>query len=129
MVQGQPLCGPCKNFQVRGLNRPARVTPLAIVSLVVALVSGPVAFVISLIGIGLQAKGDSAVAGAVALCLIGLVLPVLGFVLGAMAWRKIESSPQVGGRAMALTGMIAGAAGVLWTVTVAGQMIVKQMQS
>jgi hypothetical protein len=41
-LQGQTLCGPCKNFRVRGLNRPARMAPLAIIAFVLALVCAPV---------------------------------------------------------------------------------------
>src|SRR5262249_26054512 len=36
-LQDKTVCGPCKNFRVRGLNRPARVTPLSIITLVVGL--------------------------------------------------------------------------------------------
>src|SRR5262249_60459103 len=43
-LQGQILCGPCKNFRLRSLSRPPRLAPLAVLALVVSLVGGPVSF-------------------------------------------------------------------------------------
>src|SRR5206468_1042191 len=45
--KGKTLCGPCKNFRIRGATRPPRVSALAVVALVVALASGPLAFCLS----------------------------------------------------------------------------------
>ena len=41
-LQGETLCGPCKNFKFGGLGRPTRPLPLAILALIVSLVSAPV---------------------------------------------------------------------------------------
>src|SRR5262249_27753210 len=43
-LEGKTLCGPCKNFRLRGMGRAAPVTAWSVLALVVALVSGPVAF-------------------------------------------------------------------------------------
>src|SRR4051812_16952701 len=46
-IQGRPLCGPCKNFQIAGQGRTTRVLPLAVLALVISLVSGPVVMILS----------------------------------------------------------------------------------
>jgi hypothetical protein len=74
-LQGQTLCGPCKNFRIRGLSRPARPSALGIVALVVALVSGPVTFFLTLVAMFLQASGAGSTAGGVVLCVVCMLLP------------------------------------------------------
>jgi hypothetical protein len=126
-LQGQTLCGPCKNFRVRGLHRAARITPLAILALVIALVSGPVAVVLTFMAFGAYITGGRA-GGPVVLCLLGLILPVAGLVLGGLALRDIETRPNVAGRSLALTGATTGLIGVLWSLTIAGILVLKHLQ-
>jgi hypothetical protein len=125
-LQGRTLCGPCKNFRVRGLNRPSRLAPLALIAFLLALVSGPVAFILSLIAVGTQATGS--LAGAVFLCGIALALPAVALVLGGLALREIENRPNVGGRSLAASGAAAGLAGVVLALGIAVLMIAKQWQ-
>src|SRR5262249_26254156 len=127
MLQGQPVCGPCKNFRIRGMSRPARVAPLAIVSLVVALVSGPVAFCLPFVGIGQQTTTGSAVL-AVVFSIVGMALPVVGLVLAGLALREIETKPHVRGRSLAMTGLASGLAGIVWCAGLAVLTIAKQWQ-
>ena len=54
-LQGEKLCGPCKNFKVRGMQRPNRLSPLATGAAVVGLVAGPISFCLSWMGAGQQA--------------------------------------------------------------------------
>ena len=123
-IQGQPLCGPCKNFRIAGLARPHRVLPLAVVSLVVSLVSGPVTLILSLVAMGLHiGEGDSR--AAVGLCLLAVLLPAAGLVLAGMALRQIESRPQVGGRSLATSAACTALVGVLWCTTVIGVVAAK----
>ncbi len=126
-LQGRTLCGPCKNFRVGGINRPARVSAMAIVSFVVALVSGPVTFFLGMMAVGVYASSDGP-AGAVLLCLLALALPGVALALAWMALREIETKPQVGGRALAATGATTALAGVLWAVGIATMMIARQAQ-
>jgi hypothetical protein len=126
-IQGQSLCGPCKNFRIAGLGQPPRVLPLAVVALVVSLVSGPVTLILSLVAMGLHI-GEGSTAGAVVLCLMAVALPVTGLTLAGMALRQIESRPRVGGRALATSGACAALVGVLWCVTVIGLVVVKHFQ-
>ena len=56
------------------VGSPRRLFPLAVVALVVALTSGPVALILSLAAAGLY-LGDRMVGGAIALCLLASALP------------------------------------------------------
>ncbi len=114
-LQGKTLCGPCKNFVVRGLHRPGKVPPMAIVAVIVGLVSSPVTFCLTMMGSGQQVGGI----GTVILSIIGLVLPVGGLVASGVALRQIESRPNMGGRGLAMTGATSSLVGALWCATVA----------
>jgi hypothetical protein len=123
-LQGKTLCGPCKNFRIRGLHRPARVPGLAVVALVVGLVSGPVSFCLTTAGA--SAQGGPVVA--VLLSVVGLVLPVGGLVVSWLALREIETKPNLGGRGLAMTGATTSLIGALWCATVAFLVIIKMAQ-
>jgi hypothetical protein len=122
--QGKTLCGPCKNFRIRGMHRPTKVPGLAVVALIVGLVSGPVAFCMTLVGAGPQ--GSLFVA--IALSVIGLLLPVGGMVVSWYALREIESKPNLGGRGLAMTGATTSLIGALWCLTVAFLVIYRMTQ-
>jgi hypothetical protein len=126
-LQGQTLCGPCKNFRVRALNRPARVSGLSIVTLVVGLIGGPVTFCLNNYNVGLQQMQPS-LAVAIVLSLVALLVPAAGVVLGWLALREMEAKPNTGGRALALTGAASGLVGVLWSVTMGWLLVVKHLQ-
>jgi hypothetical protein len=126
--QGKTLCGPCKNFRVRGEQRAPRLAPTATLALVLALVGGPVGFCLSLFGVNSQANGQGSVALSIVLSLIGAALPVAALVLGRMALREIAAKPSLGGRALALTGAATGLVGLLWCLTVAVLVVLKQYQ-
>jgi hypothetical protein len=117
-LQDRTLCGPCKNFRIRGLHRPARTSPMSIIALITALVSCPVCFFISLMAIGMYRLQGGDQGGAVGLCLVALVLPTVGLVLGCLALRDVERSPAVGGRSLAVAGTVAAGAGVMWALMV-----------
>ena len=125
-LQGEMLCGPCKNFKMRGMQRPSSVTTLSTVSVVGAVVAGPISFCLSIIGVGMLAQGAGA--GAVFFGVIGLLLPLGVLVLSFWALKEIESKPRTGGRMLALTGAASGLIGTLWCVTVTLIMIVKLIQ-
>jgi hypothetical protein len=123
-LQGATLCGPCKNFRVRGLHRRARVGPLAIAALVLSLLSGPVTVVLDLMAIGTRAVGNP-LAFALLLSLVALLMPAGALALSWAALRQIETTPHQGGRAMAATGAVAGLAGVLCSLSIAVMIVVK----
>ncbi|SRR5581483_1464394 len=126
-LHGRPVCGPCKNFRLRGLSRPARLAPLAVVALVVALASGPVAFCLPTIAASWQVNGGPVIV-TVLVSLVGLAFPLLALTLAWKALREIETKPHLGGRSLALTGAATGLVGMLWSTTVAALMIAKQLQ-
>jgi hypothetical protein len=111
-LQGALLCGPCKNYRVRRLLRPPRLSGFALASVLIALVSGPFCLLLALSGIAW-------------LTLVALVPQLLAFVLGGLALRTTETDPQRSGRSLAITGMVgAGVAGVLMLLMVVHQPMV-----
>jgi hypothetical protein len=124
-LQGQTLCGPCKNFRLARLGRPRRLLPLAVIALVAALSSGPVALILSLAASGLH-QSEGVVGVSVALCLVAAVLPVTGLVLSAMALRRLDDRPQAGGRGVAASGVCVALAGVVWCAAVAAVLLGRQ---
>ncbi len=123
-LQGQTLCGPCKNFRVAALGRSPRLLPLAIVALVVSLVSGPVMLILSLVAMGLH-MGEGETGAAIVLCLLAMILPFVGLYLAGKALRQMDARPEMGGRALAISGACAALVGVLWCLTVIALLAVK----
>jgi hypothetical protein len=126
-LRGQPVCGPCKNFRLRGLSRPARLAPLAVITLVVALASGPVSFCLPTMAAGWQVNGGAVVA-TVVVSLMGMAFPVIALWLAWKALAELETTPHLAGRSLVMTGAVTGLVGVLWSATVAALMIAKQFQ-
>jgi hypothetical protein len=126
MLQGDTLCGPCKNFRLRGRHRPTPVPALAIISAVAGLIFLPAGFCLSFLGVmgqvapGAGQSGFGFLTGAV-----GFVLPLMGLILGGVALWQIETKPNVGGRFYAMTGTAAGLVGTIWSTTVVVIMIIK----
>ncbi|HTU18001.1 MAG TPA: hypothetical protein VMG10_08050 [Gemmataceae bacterium] len=127
-LQGQTLCGPCKNFSVGGLNRPARISPLAIVAFVLGLVCVVVSLILTLAAVGVSVVAESGSIIAVVCCLIVVLLAGGELVLGWVALRQIDRQPGFGGRGLAMTGATAGLAGIVWAVGIAVFTIARQVQ-
>ncbi len=127
-LQGQTLCGPCKNFRVRGLSRPARLAPLALLAFILALVSTVVSLFLTFMAIGVYMTLENGVVVALVFCLIALVLASGELVLGWLALRQIDGKAHLAGRGLAMTGVTAGLAGVVWSSAIALLSIVKQWQ-
>jgi hypothetical protein len=123
-MQDAVLCGPCKNFRIRGMHRPGRVPPMAVVALIVGLVSGPVTFCLTMAGIGQQ----GAPVWALLLSVVAVVLPFGGLVVSWLALREIETKPNLRGRGLAMTGATTSLVGALWCVTVAFMVVVRIAQ-
>jgi hypothetical protein len=117
-LQGKTLCGPCKNLRIRRLSRPAHVSAMAIVSLVVGLIGFPVAFFLTLYAVGQQVLGKSA-AGSIVIWLMALAVPAVALTLALLALREIETKPQVGGRSLAAGGAVSALASLLHSITLA----------
>jgi hypothetical protein len=127
-LQGQTLCGPCKNFRVRGLNQPARLAPLAIVAFILALVTTVASLFLTFIALGMEAALEKGIFAALVFCLIALVLAGGELVVGWLALRQIDRQPTLGGRALAMTGATAGVVCIVWALAVAVFSIAKEHQ-
>jgi len=113
-LQDRTLCGPCKNFQIDTLQRPPRVSALAIVAAILAVLSLPVAFCLTNISYELQ-KGPSLT---LLFGFAGLLLPTAALVLGLKALQQADADPRIGGKGLAVTGVMVALVGVLWCVTI-----------
>ena len=79
--QGQSICGPCKNFRLRRLQRPARVSVLAILAPLLSLGAGGFWLFVLLAAAGSKAQPPAIIT----LGAIGLV-PQLAAL--AMVWLR-----------------------------------------
>lgn len=127
-LQGQTLCGPCKNFRLAGLGRPARLAPLAVVSFVLALVCMVVSLLLCFMAIGFTVKMESGLAGAIPCCAIALCFAVGELIVSGLALRQMDRQPALGGRGLAMTGAAAGLTGVVWALALGGFIVARQVQ-
>lgn len=102
MFQGWPLCGPCKNLDLRRLQRPRRLAPLAVVAFVLGPLSFPVAFLI----LSVLAAANVPLP----FSLLSTLAPVLAIVLAAAALRQVEGDTRLRGRSLAISGAVAALA-------------------
>jgi len=100
--QGVTYCGPCKNYRLKILQRPPRLSGLALSSLLLALVTGPMA--LCLVG-----------SGNVLFCVLALVVYGTALALGIMGLRAIERDRK-GGRSLAISGILTAAVTAVLTV-------------
>src|SRR5262245_33896469 len=128
-LQGEVLCGPCKNFKVRGMQRPTRLTPLAILAAVLGVAAGMMSFCLSFVGGASQAQSAGGGLVAAVFGLVALLPPGGALVMSFYALHEIETKPRVGGRALAMTGTVASLVGLVWTVNVILIIIIKGVQS
>jgi len=92
---GTELCGPCKNYRVKSLQRPIPASNFAIVSVLVAIVASPVALCLLPAGHAVLPWWN----------LAALVPQALAAGLAVMAIRRTDGDPQIGGQALALTAL------------------------
>ncbi|MCC6417411.1 MAG: hypothetical protein IT429_04100 [Gemmataceae bacterium] len=102
--QGATLCGPCKNFRVHTLQKPPGVSGKAVSSVLVTSFTWLFGIYLTLLALqaGLQVVG-----------LVVVLAHLVALVLGALALRDTETNPRVSGRSLAVTGVVAGGAGVV----------------
>ncbi len=106
--QEQQLCGPCKNFRVRLLEQPPRLSGMAVVSMILALFTGPLGLCILPMVQGAPR--------AHAFVLVALLPHLIALGLGAAALRNLEKDPKTCGRALALTAMVTAGVAALLTL-------------
>jgi hypothetical protein len=98
-VQGKTLCGPCKNYQVRNINKPARTSGLALTALILALIAGPLGPCVSAL--------PAVSAPMTILALLFLLVELVAFALGSLALHATLTRPKVAGQPMAVAAMVA----------------------
>ena len=91
-LQAKPLCGQCKNQRLRALHRELPTSQLALLSLLLALFTGPLAFI--LYAMGVMGRGDTT-----KFPLLGLVPQLIALALGVWALQRIEKNRALGGQA------------------------------
>lgn len=94
-LQGAALCGPCKNFRARRLELPPISSTQASISLLLALIAGPLALCL--------------IPYATVLSLLALVPLALAIGLGVWALRASEKDARIGGQSLAITGIATAA--------------------
>ena len=100
-LQGQTLCGPCKNYRIRRILRPPRTSTLSILALVGAVVAGGASFFLVLMGIG-AAEASSAGGAFGVLAAFGIMALVAQLIVAGLAvfgLYDVEKHPRVSGRA------------------------------
>ncbi len=95
--RGQTLCGPCKNYETKLLQRPPKASALA-------LASAAVAFAAGLLVLCMPWNKPMVLS---VIALIALAVQALAFLAGLFAWKKTQSDPRFGGQGLAITGMAA----------------------
>jgi hypothetical protein len=112
--QGVVLCGPCKNFRVRGLQRPLSITPMSIAAPVLGLVVAIFLFFIFVI----PASLDAATATRSLLAVLGLMVALIALGASVYAVWQVDSRAGRGGRGLAMSGVAFGLASSLWAMGV-----------
>jgi hypothetical protein len=115
-LQGATLCGPCKNFRLRSMQRPAQPSACAIFSLIVAVVTGPFGFCVwmSLLQPETMPPGSAPF-----FALIGSGGPLVALLLGLKAIWDVNRQPRLSGRGLAVLGMTSAAISLLWCLSLA----------
>jgi hypothetical protein len=104
--RGQSLCGPCKNYEAKLLQQPARTSVLAIVSVLVALIAGLMVW---------MAPSGRLTAFSVTM-VIAVAGQALAFLLGLFALRLTRAEPRLSGQGLAVTGMAAASVAAVFAV-------------
>ncbi len=95
--RGQTLCGPCKNYEAKLLQRPPTTSGFATLSFLIALALGPLAFCL------FPAVSKPGVSWVM---LFAILPQALAFAAGLYALHKSRKDPRIGGQTLAITGML-----------------------
>jgi hypothetical protein len=100
--QGELVCGPCKNFRLRKLQEPPRLSVLALLATLFSVGAGAVWPFVVLAAAGLEAKAPAIIA----LGAFGLIPQLVALLMAAWAMRAVETDGRVSGRSWAITGLV-----------------------
>jgi len=107
MLKAKPFCGPCKNYVVRVLQRPPQLAAMALLAPLLSIVVGGIWMFVMLIAITISSAGGGNGTGVVITAMMGLVPQAAAALMAGSALRRIEDDPDVSGRALAITGLVA----------------------
>jgi predicted Zn finger-like uncharacterized protein len=114
-LQKKNVCGPCKDFRLRPLERPPRTSVLAIFALALGLASAPFGLCLTLLQ---QTIYPAAWAHTILVGLTGLCAAFLALMTGANAFRAIARTAKLRGHVVAAVGMAVAGLGGLWCLWV-----------
>jgi hypothetical protein len=104
---GEPVCAACKNQRVKALSKAAPMSQLALVSLLLALVTGPLAFCLYPLGRSFSSQTLSAWA---------LIPQLASLGLGVWALAVTEKNRRLGGKALAISAIVTASFAALWSL-------------
>ncbi len=110
VLQGQPMCSPCKNHRLRSFQHQQRMSGLALASIVIALIAVPLPF--CFLPLPFTSRHPL-------LALLPLLPQILALILGVVGLWRIERRKDLGGRAVAMTGIAAALVFGVLSVTLA----------
>ena len=105
-LQAKPLCVQCKNQRLRAMHKALPTSQLALMSLLLALFTGPLAFCLYPIGRGFSTKFS----------LLALAPQFFALALGVWALRRLEKKRELGGQSLALSAIFTAGLAVFWSV-------------
>jgi hypothetical protein len=109
VFRGQTVCGPCKNYQAKKLQRTPRISGLAASSVAVALMTAPALFILMPLGRSI---------GGAWLMLLALVPHASAVALGLLALRRADADVRRGGRPQAIAGIVIASLAAVVTAAV-----------
>ena len=107
-LKGTSLCGPCKNFRLREVNKPSSVSGKAVVGILLAVCCAPLAT--CLVPFPISGFYRRPLRGGA--CWEQL----LAMLLGGLALHDTEKDPRLTGRSLAITTLLTGGLAVVVTV-------------
>jgi hypothetical protein len=106
-MQGQPVCAACKIQRVKALQKASPTSQLALVSLLLALFTSPLAFCLYPLGSRFSLQRLS----------VWALLPQLAALgIGIWALTVTERNHRLGGRSLAISAIATASFAIFWTV-------------
>ena len=106
-LQGKPLCGPCKNQRAKALHKASPTSQLALMGLLLALFTGPLAFCLHPVGRDFSVQRLSVWALMPQLTALGL---------GIWALWVTEHQHRLGGKSLAISAIATASFALFWTL-------------
>ena len=106
-LKGTPLCGPCKNFRLRDVDKPTTVSGKAVVGAILALCFAPLATCL----VPFPVSGFTLV-----LCATALLGQLVAMLLAGLAMHDTQKDQRLTGLSLAITTLVTGGLAMVVTV-------------